>query len=369
MNEEVVRRIAVVGPVRPFRSGIAEHTTMLCQALAGCSEVLVLSFSRQYPAFLFPGESDRDPTAAPLDDPKALFCIDSLNPLSWWRAVRRIAEFEPDLVILPWWTVLFAACTGYLARALRRRGFEVRFLCHNVFDHEAARWKIALSRSVLRQGNSFVAHSRAVESEIRKMVPGARTLVSPLPVFTGFPEPTRVLERRAPLELLFFGIVRPYKGVDLLVEAISGLPRGTAHLTIAGEFWAGRAELEATIEGYGLEACVELLPQYVTAEEAANLFQRADVVVLPYRGATGSGVLGIAYRYGKPVLATRVGSFPEVVHEGETGFLVAPDSPDALLHALEELSAERAAAMRPAVERAAAALTWAVLADAIVSMP
>jgi glycosyltransferase involved in cell wall biosynthesis len=359
-------RLAVIGPVVPFRSGIAQHTTHLVRALAPCAELLVTSFSRQYPSLLFPGESDRDPAARPLREPQVFYDIDSLDPTTWRRAARRLGEFRPDALLLPWWTFPFAPCFWYLARAARRQGIQVLFLCHNVVDHEPTWWKARAARLVLAQGTSFLAHGADGAERLRQMLPGRPVLLHPHPVYDHFPKSAISLPRRARLELLCFGIVRPYKGVDVLIEAIGRLRDVSLHLTVAGEFWSGRPELERLIRERGLEDRVELVPRYVSDQEAADLFARADAVVLPYRSATGSGVIGNAYHCGKPVVVTRVGGLPDAVEEGETGWVVSPEDPVALAGLIRTLSPERARAMEGTIQAYARRMTWESLAGCVL---
>ncbi|MGB8273750.1 MAG: glycosyltransferase [Alphaproteobacteria bacterium] len=359
-----VRRVVFIGPVPPFRGGIAQHSAMLCRELARRCDLLVISFSRQYPLWLFPGESDRDPTQAPFAAADTRFLIDSLNPMTWRKAAAAIRDHGADLVILPWWTVFWAPCFAYLARRCRKAGIPVRLLCHNVVDHEAAAWKSLLSRAVLSQASSFLVHTRNDERRLKALFPGVPVIVHPHPVYSQFPPPAAGLPRRAGFELLFFGLVRPYKGLDILIEAMGRLADRDVHLTVVGEFWSGRAEAEARIRALGLEDRVELVPRYVTDQEAAAYFARADAVVLPYRSATGSGVVSLAYRYDKPVIVTRVGGLPDAVEEGETGLIVPPESPAALAEAISRMTSERAAAMAPAIGRLKATMTWEALAEA-----
>jgi len=356
------RRVALVGPLPPFRGGIAQHTNLLRVALGKHSELLAVSFTRQYPALLFPGESDREPGGRRIAAANCRYLIDSLNPLTWRAAFEAIRGHAPELVIIPWWTVFWAPCFWYLARRCRRAGLEVRFLCHNVADHEAAAWKTALTRAILDQGRSFVVQSQQEKRALGALCPGARVQVHPHPLYDQFPKPRAAASPRADLELLFYGFVRPYKGLDILIEAL-GLARGKAlRLTVAGEFWAGLEDIRRRIDSLGLADKVELIPRYVSAEETAEYFARADALVLPYRSGTGSGVLSIAYHYGKPVIATRIGAFCDVVRDQETGFLVPPESPEALARVIDGLTRETAASMAPAIREFARTMTWDSLA-------
>ena len=364
------RRVALIGPVPPFRSGIAPHTASLAEALDEQAEVLLLSFTRQYPAWLYPGESDRDPDASPPEKPRPAFILDPLDPRTWMKAVRRIEAFGADLVILPWWTVFFAPMSWALARACRRRGIPLRLFCHNVLDHETAGWKALATKAVFRQAGAFAAHTRAEAARLARLCPGASTILHPHPLYDRFPPPSTALPRRADLELLFFGLVRPYKGLPVLLEAMSQLDEQTSvQLSVVGEFWSGREEAVAQIESLGLASRVELVPRYVSDAEAASYFERADAVVLPYLSVTGSGVVANAFYYGKPVIASDLGGLAEAVVEGETGLLVPPDDAAALAKAIAGLSAERAADMEPSIRERTRDLTWAHLANCLLTVP
>jgi glycosyltransferase involved in cell wall biosynthesis len=339
---------------------------MLSRVLRGLADLLVVSFTRQYPKWLFPGESDVDPDARMIAAPDVRYLVDSLNPLTWQRALAAIVRYRPDAVIIPWWTVYWAPCFLYLSRRLRAHGLPVYFFCHNVIDHEAAWWKRALTGAVLRGGDGFFAQSEAQRAQLQALTPGGRIAIHPHPIYTQFPAASATLPRRAGLELLFFGFVRRYKGLDILLRALALLPDRDMHLTVAGEFWEKPDTIRALIARLGIANRVELIPHYVSEAEAANLFARTDTLVMPYRGATGSGVLGLAYHYGKPVIASNVPGLSEVVRTGETGLLAEPGSPEALARCLTEMTAERARAMAPAIAAFAAALSWEALAEVMV---
>jgi glycosyltransferase involved in cell wall biosynthesis len=359
-------RVALIGPILPFRGGIAQHTTMLHRALAARADVLTISFSRQYPAWLFPGASDRDPGHAGHREAGVRYEIDSLNPVTWRSAVRSIRDFAPIGVILPWWSAYWTFCFHHIAAASRRANTPVVFLCHNASEHEDAAWKRALAKWALRTADRFVVHDQRARQALLDAVPRASVLVHPHPTHDHFPRALGSLPRRAALELLFFGFVRPYKGLDLLLDAMALLEGKDIHLTIAGEFWSGLDDCRARIASPGLQERVELLPRYHSEHETAELFTRADVVVLPYRSATGSAVIPLAYHYGKPVIATEVGGLPDVVQHDRTGLLVPPCSAQALADAIRSMSPAKAANMRPAIEDLAASMTWDGLAKTVL---
>jgi glycosyltransferase involved in cell wall biosynthesis len=358
-------RIALVGPVLPFRGGIAEHTTLLHRALAERAEVLALSFSRQYPAALFPGATDRHPDFAGHVEPGVRYEIDSLDPRTWRRAVEAVKHFGAQGLVLPWWSAYWSLCFHHVAAELRRARVPTVFICHNVLEHENAAWKRALSKWVLGTARGFVVHDRHARDRLAAMFPGAPIGVHPHPVATRLAPPHGTLPRRAALELLFFGFVRPYKGLDLLLDAMARLRDRDVMLTVAGEFWSGLEETRARISELGLHGKVEVLPRFHGEQESAELFARADAVVLPYRNATGSAVIPLAYGYGKPVVATDVGGLSDVVQEGRTGWLVRPEAGE-IAGAIATMSAEAAASMRPAIQAYAATLTWDRFAEVVL---
>jgi len=354
--------VVLIGPVLPFRGGIAQHSTMLRRALAERAELLTLSFVRQYPRLLFPGRSDRDPDYAGHREPGVEYLIDSLNPLSWIKALKRVLDAGPGRVIIPWWTVYWGPCIGFLARAMRRRGIEVVFFCHNIDDHEPAAWKRWLNAQVLAFGCGFVVHTRAAAAELMRRFPHRWVAVHPHPIYEQFPAASVAPVRRRALELLFYGFVRPYKGLDLLIEAMALLRDEDIQLTIAGEFWGGSRDTLREIERHQLADKIEVIACYQSEQETAALFMRADAVVLPYRSASGSGVVPIAYHYDRPVIATRVGGLPDVVEHGVTGYLVDPDDPALLAAAIQAMTRSRAQSMVAAIGRAKQGMSWDSLA-------
>jgi glycosyltransferase involved in cell wall biosynthesis len=361
-------KLGLIGPILPYRSGIAQHTTMLHRALQNRAELATLSFSRQYPAWLFPGETDRDPFRVDYSEPGVEYVIDSIDPRTWRCAVERLVSAEAEALILPWWTVFFVPLLAYLKRACTRRRIGVVFMCHNIVEHEAARYKVALSRMALSDARGYCLQSQSEADKLKGLLPEARISVHPHPLYDQFPPAKRRLVRHAPLELLFFGIVRPYKGLDVLLEAMALLERRDVHLSVVGEFWHDKDALLKRMNVLGLSDRIEVVPRYVSDQEAADYFTRADAVVLPYRSATGTGIIPMAYHYGKPVLATRIGGLRDVVLEGKTGLLVAPKSPQALAEAIERMNHADLLAMRPHIESFKSTMTWDSLATSLLAL-
>ncbi len=332
-------RIALVGPVYPYRGGIAHYTTMLYRALRERGhEVLLVSFKRQYPQWLFPGKSDKDPSDSVLRVDEARYWIDSLNPFTWWRTFARIREYAPDAVVLQWWTTFWAPTWYSLAllNSLFLRS-PVLFICHNVLPHETRIWDRWLAFLVLQWGKRFVVSSESERKRLYSLLPRAEISTIPLPPIDLFSmyrvSKTHARERlRLPREkpvILFFGIIREYKG---LIDLIAAMPIIRQYLEevwllIVGEFWDSKEPYLTAIEQLDLDRYIVVTDRYVTNEEAALYFSAADVLVAPYRSATGSAVVQTASAFGIPVITTF--DFGESVKDGRVT-LVEPENVDTL---------------------------------------
>ncbi|MCA9898143.1 MAG: glycosyltransferase [Anaerolineales bacterium] len=342
-------RFCLIGPTYPYRGGIAHYTTLLAQHLREQHEVLLLSFSRQYPAWLFPGKSDKDPSERPLQT-EARYQLDPLNPLTWRHTLRQIRHWQPDVVVIPWWHPYFAPVWTALGRGIRRLKPRPRliFICHNVRPHEQGRLSQLLLprvlKTVLGTGDSFIVHSQADANILHNYLPEAKIAVSPHPTYAALGEQS---EETLPISLppdrpllLFCGLVRPYKGLDILLEAIA-LVKRPLHLLVAGEFWQdGLAESQKQIARLGLADHVTIIDAYLPNELLAAYIKRANVVVLPYRSATQSGIIQIAFGLNTPVITTHVGGLAEAVADGRTGLVIPPENPTALAAAIERYFAQ-----------------------------
>jgi glycosyltransferase involved in cell wall biosynthesis len=356
-------RIALLGPVRPYRGGIAQYTTQLKDALGRIATLTTLSFSRQYPQWLYPGQSDKEPGEQEAE-PDVKYVIDALSPVSWHRAASRIIAAGCESAVLTWWTLFWAPAFAYIAWRLRRHGIRTSFLCHNLSDHDSKGMKSAVSRWLLSSADSYIVHASEQRDVLLRLYPAKPVLQRPLPIFDHFPAPSAVLPKRGRLEVLFFGFIRPYKGLDVLLDAMKLLGDPDVYLTIAGEMWGQdeRISSASEIEGANVETCL----QYVNSDVAAAYFERADIVVLPYLTATGSGVVALAYHYRKPVLASKIGGLEDVVVQGRTGWLVTPGSASALAGALAAIDRETASSLKQAIGAFVDEHSWDKMAGAVL---
>ncbi len=369
-------RIAVLGPVHPYRGGIAHYTARLCQELSAQGhEVLVVNLTRQYPSALFPGSTQEDSSKQTFDVPSERL-VDSMNPLSWRKAAKRIAEFGAQTLIVQWWHPYFAAAFGAVAYQARARGTQVVFVCHNVLPHESSPVDKVLAGAAYRSAHRFVVHADTEEERLGELLRDPFVSVHPHPVYDLFEtdEPIDRNVARRDLELdsdrviLFFGLIRKYKGLDLLLEAMPRIIAETgAHLWIAGECYDELSDYQNQIVRLGIAPHVTLDARYVANEEVPTIMAASDVVVLPYRHATQSGIAQVAYACGRPVITTAVGGLPDVVWDEETGLLVPPEDPDAIADAVARFYSDNLAApLEAGVKRRVAQLSWAGLVDAVL---
>jgi glycosyltransferase involved in cell wall biosynthesis len=366
-------KYVLIGPTYPYRGGIAHYTTLLYQHLSAVHDTQLYSFKRQYPAFLFPGKTDKDPSASPLQVP-CEYLLDPLNPFTWVGTFRRIQRERPDAVILQWWVPYWAPALGSVAFLLRRfTPAKVLFICHNVLPHEGSIVDRFLTRLALAQGQYFIVQSQKDLDNLKALVPHAQTVRTVLPLYDGEQwEATDQAAAKNALGLagpvvLFFGFVRKYKGLEYLIQAMPAVLRCIpAQLLIVGEFWKDRDAYLQMMQELGLQQQVTVVDRYVANEEIGLYFSAADVVVLPYVDATQSAVISLAYAFDKPVITTDVGGLPEVVKDGETGFVVPSRDAAALAAAMVKYFQEDCAPRFTANIRAQRdTLSWAGLVKLI----
>ncbi len=268
--------------------------------------------------------------------------IDSLNPWTWWRAYRAVRAFKPQVVVFQWWNPFFGplyALIGHLSKRLK--GMPRLFICHNVIPHESGPLDKILSRMALGAGTHFIVHSHQDQELLLRLFPRAAVRVTPHPTYAIFgqsslnrEEACKTLSLSGPT-VLFFGYIRPYKGLNYLLEAASHVLREMqCTFLVVGEFYEDKEPYLRQIQNLGLENHVRVVDRYVPNEEVNLYFSAADVVALPYISASQSGIVQMAFGMERPLITTRVGGIPEVVSDGSTGYIVPPKDGPALAHAI-----------------------------------
>ena len=308
-------KFCLIGPVWPYRGGISHNSAIVVNALARAGHaVQLISFHRQYPQWLYPGRTDRDNSQNPLKA-EAEFILDPFLPWTWNEAIDQALLFKPDLVMIQWWTFFWAIPFAWISRTIARRGVKVAYLIHNVTPHEAHPLARILTRLALAPAQDYVVFSEFEEQKLHALLPGKRVILTHLPVysFAQAGDISKEEARRAlnlPIDrpiLLFFGFVRPYKGLDILLNTLASLKAQgiTPYLAIVGEFWKDKTDYIKIIERAGLGDQVRIEDRYVPNEEADLWFRGADLLVAPYtHGVTQSAVAPMAAGYGMPMIVT-----------------------------------------------------------------
>lgn len=344
------KKIILVSPAHPLRGGIATSAERLSEALQAAGyEVVIYSFSIQYPSFLFPGKSQftDDPPPPGLTIKTRL---NSVNPFNWPLAGREIAAEKPDQIIVRFWLPLLGPCLGTVLRAARllsRKQFRITGLVDNIIPHEKRPGDRPFAKYFVRACDDFVVMSKSVGEEIRQFLPRGKGDIrfAPHPVYDNYGEPLEKKEARQELGLpadvpvvLFFGFIRKYKGLDLLLGALSQTP--DIHALVAGECYEDWAPYQQIINENNLSGRVHLFTDFIPADRVRVFFSAADLVVQPYRSATQSGISQIAYHFEKPMVVTHVGGLPEIVTDGVSGYVVAPE-PRAIADAMRDFFENR----------------------------
>ncbi len=297
--------------------------------------------------------------------------LDPLNPLTWIATASHIRSLHPDALIVPWWEPYWAPSFASMAWLVRRAGVRVVFVCHNLQPHEPRIGAGILSRMALRQGDGYVVQSADDEQKIKALVSRARIQYVPHPIYPqGDANPiAHAVRREGTAELLFFGFVRPYKGLRVLLDALPAvLEAKPVHLTVAGEFWEKPGIYEQMIRDLGIQRAVTLLDRYLPDEELSALFAQGDLVVLPYTSVTSSAALGLAIGHGVPVVVSDVGDLGKIVRQHSVGDVAEPGNSKALASAIMDcLEPSRLDCFRRNADlmRRSADLGWQRLVDAI----
>lgn len=357
-------RIAVIGPVYPYKGGISHYTGLLVKSLKERAVVRTISYKMQYPKFLFKKEQ-RDYSNDSFKVEDTAFLINTANPFNIIKTARTINKWNPDLTIIEWWHPYFAPCYRILCLILRS---PVLFICHNVFPHERFPLDRFLTRMVLSKGDYFILHSEKETMELRSILPEAKYRVNMHPTYGSFMMRDMQEKVSAEKRLLFFGLVRPYKGLGVLLDALKELP--DIYLTVAGDFGGTESEYEELLRDEKLKGRVEIHNGYIPDKDVQGYFENCDAAVLPYLDATQSGIAQVAFGFRKPVIATRAGGLPEVVTDSLTGVLVDPGDKESLIQGIRRFYELKGSGtdFKKNIEKDSERFTWEHLVDTIFEL-
>lgn len=321
-------KIAYLSTFYPFRGGIAQFNAALYRELEKDNFIRAFTFKRQYPNVLFPGTSQfvtEQDTADKIDAERVL---DTINPLTFWSSARKINKYNPDLMLTKFWMPFFGPSLGQVNRLVKKRGTINISILDNVQPHEKRPGDEQLISMFLKQNHGFIVMSDTVKNDLLEFQPNARYKQVQHPLYDHFG--ARVDRKQACEKLmidpekkilLFFGFIRSYKGLDILLDALDALPDDYL-LIIAGEVYGNFDEYDKMIRDRNLWNKVKLFVRYISDDEVPLLFSAADVCILPYKSATQSGIVGISYHFDLPVITTDVGGLKEMITPFGTGMVV-----------------------------------------------
>lgn len=332
----IKQKAIIIGPAFPLRGGIANFNEALCRAMnkAGI-DTKIISFSLQYPGFLFPGKTQYDTGKGPQDiaiETK----INSINPFNWVKIAKQIKHEQPDYVVIRYWLPFMGPCLGTIAKRIRKgTAIKVIAITDNVIPHEKRFGDKILTKYFVKQCDGFIAMSQSVLNDLKEFTSTDKKVFLPHPIYDIFGAKLEKLIALKHLGLdpnhkhiLFFGFIRKYKGLDLLLEAMADerIRHMGVKLIVAGEYYEDAAYYNQIISKNKLENAVILKTEYIPAEEVRYYFCASDMVTQPYRSATQSGVTQIAYHFEKPMLVTNVGGLPEIVPHNKAGYVTEINS-------------------------------------------
>jgi glycosyltransferase involved in cell wall biosynthesis len=357
-----ILKIALLSVFHPFRGGIAQFSSELFVSLAEKHEVKAFSFRRQYPAILFPGKSQYvDDVDEKLHDSEVV--LDSVNPLSFRKTAQKINVFEPDVFISNYWMSFFGPSMGSVAKYVSKNTVKIA-LIHNIIPHEKRFFDSAFNRYFLKQHDAFVVLSEAVKKDLLIIEPNAQILVNPHPTYTHFGEKIEKEEACRKLDLpfnakiiLFFGLIRDYKGLETLIQSMAELDENY-HLLIAGECYGSFENYQHQIDTLSLNNRIHLHTHFIADSDVKYYFSAADCCVLPYKNATQSGVIAVANHFHVPCIVSNVGGLQEHVKHLEDGYVVDLKE-ESLSHAiLQTLDENQLQQLKSSLASQNSANTW-----------
>lgn len=342
-------KIAIIGPAYPYRGGPALVVANVYEHLVQKQhDVRVFTFSRLYPSFLFPGVRQEDISKHPPKQHPVTRIIDSINPFTWLRAAKEIIAYKPDIVLVDWYQPFFGACYRVICSRLRKAGIRILFLAENVISHEARYVDSMLTNMALSQADSYITFSQSVEESLKQWYPAKHVTRTTLPLFyTQESSPVEWTQQSAKAHLglegkrvlLFFGYIRKYKGLRNLIASFDTIAQqfNDVELLIVGECYEDANEYTSLINQTGVANKIRWINEYVPAEDVSMYYNAADIVVLPYISATQSGIVKIAFGFGKPVVATNVGGLTEEILQWNAGIVVEPENNAELIRGISTM--------------------------------
>ncbi len=370
--------IIILGPAYPLRGGgLSTFNERLARAfIAQGHHVQIYTFSLQYPSFLFPGKSQYSTDPAPKDlDIRVK--INSVNPLNWWSVGNELKHLKPDMIVVRYWLPFMGPCFGTILRRVKKNKFtKVICIADNIVPHEKRPGDNAFTKFFIKPVDAFITMSSIVMEQLRSFTTTKKATLVPHPLYDNFGEKIESNVARSLLKLekenfviLFFGFIRQYKGLDLLLDAMPDVIKKipSAKLVIAGEFYDDAAPYMQQIEDLGITDHIALHDGFIENDMVKNFFCAADVVVQPYKHATQSGVTPLAYHFEIPMILTNVGGLADMIEDGKSGLLAEPNAQDIAKKIIEYHASGKASFLAALIDRKKL-LSWDVMVEEIIKL-
>jgi len=371
-------KITFLGPAYPFRGGLAAFNERLArQFTTECKDVDIKTFTLQYPKIFFPGKTQFINGPAP-EGIKIVRVLNSINPFNWLRTGLKIKKEKPDILLIRYWLPFMAPCLGLVARIVKSNKYSMIIsVVDNAIPHEKRPGDLMLTKFFMKSIDGAIVLSDSVRYDIERLRKDIPITVSPHPLFDNYGKKLSRNEALAALNLdpdyfylLFFGFVRDYKGLDILLKAFADkrLREKKLKLIVAGEFYESEIPYRTIVEESGLEKDVIFFNHYIDENEVKFFFSSADLVVQPYKSATQSGVTQIAYQFEVPMLVTDVGGLKEIVSHEKCGYVVKPDPEDIASSIIDYLDNNRKKAFSECVKKEKEKFSWNKMTDSVTEV-
>ena len=373
-----MKTVKIIGPAHPYRGGLAAYNERLAEEFRKLGyQVSIETFTFQYPKFLFPGKTQISDSPSPTGI-NIKRTVHSINPLNWIKTGFRIKNEKPDIVIFKYWIPLMAPCFGSIAWLIRKnRHSRIICIADNIIPHEKRPGDNLLTAYFISVIDGLVAQSKSVFNDVFKFTSKLPVKLCPHPMFDNFGQ---TLPRETALDklgldhayryVLFFGFIRDYKGLDILLKAFATekVKMMNIKLIVAGEYYTNPQPYSDLIVSLGLSEKVILKTDFIADEEVNIFFSSADLVAQPYKSATQSGVTQIGYHFNKPMLVTNVGGLPEIIPDGVIGYVVDPDEAKIADAIYDFFTTNKKAIFEKNIEIEKKKFLWSAMVDSVIEI-
>lgn len=327
-------KIVIIGTAYPFRGGIASfNERMAIELINQGHDVIIYTFTLQYPSVLFPGKTQYSDDPKP-ENLKIIPLINSINPFNWIKSGLKIRREKADIIITKFWIPFMGPALGTILRIAKNKNTKNISVIDNIIPHEERIGDKLLAQYYVNAIDKFIVMSSSVKEDMKLFTTKKPVLLIPHPIYDNYGE---ILDKKAAAEYLridpngkyvmFFGFIRDYKGLDLLLEAMADnrIQQAGIKCIVAGEYYGNKDKYDSLIKKLGIESSLILKTEFISNNEVKYYFSAADLIVQPYKSATQSGISQLAYHFEKPMVVTNVGGLPEIVENGKSGYVVEPD--------------------------------------------